>query len=103
MLIIGERIKMLRESKGMSQAALSKMLGITRSSINAWELGINVPSTQYLIELSNIFMVSVDYLLCIEKRQTLDISGLTEEDISIIYRLTTHLRNKNLIDKHESI
>lgn len=87
----------------MSQTVLSKKLGITRSSVNAWEMGINIPSTQYLIELSNIFMVSVDYLLCIEKRQTLDISGLTEDDISIVYRLTTHLRNKNSVSEDNNV
>ena len=63
MLIIGERIKMLRESHNLSQAALAKRLGITRSSVNAWELGLNVPSTQYIIELSEIFKVSTDYLV----------------------------------------
>lgn len=95
MLIIGERIKMLRESNNISQAALAKRLGITRSSVNAWELGINVPSTQYIIELSDIFKVSTDYLLCIPKTQSVDLSGLTEDDISIIYQLVLHLRNKN--------
>ena len=92
---IAERIKMLRESNKMSQASLAKRLGITRSSVNAWELGLNVPSTQYIIELSNIFNVSTDYLLCIPKSQSVDLSGLTEEDISLIYQLTLHLRKKN--------
>ena len=84
MLIIGERIKMLRESHNLSQAALAKRLGITRSSVNAWELGLNVPSTQYIIELSEIFKVS-----------TLDLTGLDEEDIAVLYALATHLRRKN--------
>lgn len=77
MLIIGERIKMLRESHNLSQAALAKRLGITRSSVNAWELGLNVPSTQYIIELSEIFKVSTDYLLCVAKTQTLDLQVWT--------------------------
>ena len=81
MLIIGERIKMLRESHNLSQAALAKRLGITRSSVNAWELGLNVPSTQYIIELSEIFKVST--------------TGLDEEDITVLYALATHLRRKN--------
>ena len=89
MLIIGERIKMLRESHNLSQAALAKRLGITRSSVNAWELGLNVPSTQYIIELSEIFKVSTDYLLCVA------ITGLDEEDIAVLYALATHLRRKN--------
>ena len=94
MLIIGERIKMLRESHNLSQAALAKRLGITRSSVNAWELGLNVPSTQYIIELSEIFKVSTDYLLCVAKTQTLDLTGLDEEDIAVLYALATHLRRK---------
>lgn len=95
MLIIGERIKMLRESHNLSQAALAKRLGITRSSVNSWELGLNVPSTQYIIELSEIFKVSTDYLLCVAKTQTLDLTGLDEEDITVLYALATHLRRKN--------
>ena len=91
MLIIGERIKMLRESHNLSQAALAKRLGITRSSVNAWELGLNVPSTQYIIELSEIFKVS----MCVAKTQTLDLTGLDEEDIAVLYALATHLRRKN--------
>ena len=91
MLIIGERIKMLRESHNLSQAALAKRLGITRSSV----LGLNVPSTQYIIELSEIFKVSTDYLLCVAKTQTLDLTGLDEEDIAVLYALATHLRRKN--------
>ena len=70
---------MLRESHNLSQAALAKRLGIT----------------QYIIELSEIFKVSTDYLLCVAKTQTLDLTGLDEEDITVLYALATHLRRKN--------
>ena len=33
----------------MTQADVAKKLGITRSSVNAWEMGISVPSTMYLV------------------------------------------------------
>ena len=36
MLIIAEKIKMLRQNNNMSQSDLAKKLGITRSSVNAW-------------------------------------------------------------------
>ena len=48
--MISDKIKILREQKGLTQAALAKKLGITRSSVNAWEMGISVPSTQYVVE-----------------------------------------------------
>lgn len=93
--MIAERIKFLREQKAYTQTELAKKLGITRSSVNAWEMGISVPSTQYIVELSNIFSVSTDYLLGVEKTSTIDISGLTEKDIEMVYTLAEYLKTKN--------
>ena len=90
--MIADRIKHLREVNGMTQSALAKKLGITRSSVNAWEMGISVPSTQYIIELSRIFCVSTDYLLGVDKSSTIDVSGLSESDVQLLYRMITHLR-----------
>lgn len=93
--MIAERIKFLREQKEYTQTELAKRLGITRSGVNAWEMGISVPSTQYIVELSSIFSVSTDYLLGVEKTSTIDVSGLTETDIEMIYKLTDYLKSKN--------
>lgn len=93
--MIAERIKFLREQKEFTQTELAKKLGITRSSVNAWEMGISVPSTQYIVELSYIFSVSTDYLLGVEKTSSINISGLTSKDIEMIYTLAEYLKNKN--------
>lgn len=93
--MVADRIKVLREQKGFTQTDLSKQLGITRSSVNAWEMGISVPSTQYVVELASIFNVSTDYLLGVDTTSTVSVSGLTEDDIHIVYGLIEHLRNKN--------
>ena len=97
--MIEERLKKLREQNAMTQTELAKKLGITRSSVNAWEMGISVPSTQYIIELSLIYKVSTDYLLGQDKQLTLDISGLEQEDIDIVYQLVQHLRKINTEEK----
>ena len=55
--MIADRIKQLREQLGLTQSELAKRLGITRSSVNAWEQGISVPSTQFIVELSGLFHV----------------------------------------------
>lgn len=94
-VMISYRIRHLREQNNMTQAELAKQLGITRSSVNAWEMGISVPSTQYLVELASIFKVSTDYLLGLESSATVSVDGLTESDIQAIHYLITHLKNKN--------
>ena len=53
--MVADRIKTLREENQMTQAELARRLSITRASVNAWEMGISVPSTQYIVELAGIF------------------------------------------------
>ena len=90
-----ERIKTLRERKGLTQSSLAKKLGVTRSSVNAWEMGLSTPSTQYLIELSKFFNVSTDYLLGLEATSTINTDGLNKEDILAVHMLIEQLRKKN--------
>ena len=92
--MIADRIKDLRETSGYTQTDLAKLLGITRSSVNAWELGISVPSTQYIVELANIFKVSTDFLLGVNATSSLNVSGLTDKDIELLNAIIYHLRSK---------
>ncbi len=96
--MISDKIVFLREQHNMTQASLAKTLGITRSSVNAWEMGISVPSTQYIVELSTLFGISTDYLLDISKTVTMDVSGLNNEDIEILYILKEHLKKNKTTD-----
>ncbi len=92
--MISHRIKELRERNHFSQAELAKILGITRSSVNAWELGISVPSTKYVIELAHLFSVSSDYLLEIEHKEVLDISGLDDDSVKILTYMACYMRKR---------
>ena len=92
--MIADRIKSLRENQNKTQSELAKQLGITRSSVNAWEMGISVPSTQYIVELAHIFNVSTDYLLGVDTTSSISVAGLSEKDIEIIHTLILHLKNR---------
>ena len=92
--MIAERIKNLRETAQLTQSELAKKLSITRSSVNAWEMGISVPSTAYLIELAQLFNVSTDYLLGLNTNTTIDVESLSEDEIAIVYHLVHYFKSK---------
>lgn len=60
---LGEKLFTLRKEKGLSQEALAQQLGTTRQAVSKWENDQGYPETEKLMQLSNIFGVSVDYLL----------------------------------------
>lgn len=93
--MVADRIKTLREENQMTQAELARRLSITRASVNAWEMGISVPSTQYIVELADIFHISTDYLLDVDRSASISIAGLTEADVRIVYALVEHLRRSH--------
>ena len=62
-VMICDTIRQLRENAGFSQAVLAKKLNVTRSAVNAWEMGLSVPTTQYVVDMAKLFRVSTDYLL----------------------------------------
>lgn len=93
--MIADKIKQLRLSNNMTQTELAKKLNITRSSVNAWEMGISIPSTTCLVELSTLFHVSTDYLLGLNTSSTLDISNLSERETKIVYDLVQYFRESS--------
>ena len=93
MVDFGNRLRALRIAKGWTQSQLSSRLGLTKSVISAYETSLRYPSYDILIRITAIFGVSSDYLLGIEQTQTLDISGLSEENAQRVRQLVDALRN----------
>lgn len=93
--MIADKIKILRESKDLTQSDIAKKMGITRSSVNAWEMGISIPSTQYIVELALLFNVSTDYILDIPKTATINVNGLSDKEVSAVAKIIECLRGGN--------
>lgn len=85
--MICDRIKQLREQAGYSQAQLAKRLDVTRSGVNAWEMGLSMPTTQYVVTLAKLFHVSADYLLGLTASSSIVLDGYTQEEIELLYKL----------------
>ena len=92
--MVCDTIKSLRETAGLSQSALAKRLGVTRSSVNAWEMGLSIPTAQYIVELSQLFHVSTDYLLGLNNTQAIYIDRLSQEEKQILYSLIHYVQDK---------
>ena len=60
---LGNRLKILREGTGLSQAKFAEVIGSTQSSINRYENGQATPSVELLRRYADYFDVSLDYLL----------------------------------------
>ena len=94
MVDFGNRLKTLRLRENMTQAELAKKLDITKSVISAYETGLRLPSYDVLIHIAKIYKVSTDYLLGIENKQEIDLSGLSKEEIEALLNLIKAMKRK---------
>ena len=93
--LLSEKIRRIREQLGWTQSELARKLGLTRSSINSWEMGLSVPSTQYIVELAKIFSVSTDYLLGMPSGTKINVDQLNEKEVAVLIDLVNcFLNNK---------
>ena len=90
-----ERIKELRRSMDLSQTELANIMSVTRSSVNAWEMGISVPTAAKLVELALFFHVSMDYMLGLEQAEVVSLAGFTEEQKRILYSLMLYFEKED--------
>lgn len=58
-----EKLQQLRKEKGYSQEQLAEVLQVSRQAVSKWETGVTYPETDKLIQISNLFEVSVDILI----------------------------------------
>lgn len=85
--VLYDMIKTLREDAGYSQSQLAKKLDVTRSSVNAWEMGLSTPTTHYVVALAKLFHVSTDYLLGIDSKRNIVLNDYSKSEIELIYNL----------------
>ncbi|MBQ7373704.1 MAG: helix-turn-helix transcriptional regulator [Clostridia bacterium] len=57
---IGEKIKELRISAGLTQMQLAKSIGVSQKAIDYWERNVNEPKSSYVIALVKTFDLSFD-------------------------------------------
>ena len=94
MVDFGITLKTLRTQNNNTQVQLAQKLGLTKSVISAYETGLRLPSYDVLINIAKIFKVSTDYLLGMDNRQEIDLSGLTPEEITALKNLIKAMKHR---------
>lgn len=93
MVDFGKTVRTLRLKNNLTQTQLAQKLGVTKSVISAYENGIRMPSYDILISISKIFRVTTDYLLGLEQKEEIDLSGLSDEEICALRNLIKAMKH----------
>ena len=88
-----ERIKELRLSLGMNQIQFGRKLFVSKQCISNWENSYIMPSIEMLAKIAETFSVSTDYLLGISDKMTLDVTGLSSEQVLHLQSVVNDLKS----------
>ncbi len=89
----GQRLKKLREEKGLSQTEIAKILGVDRTTYVKWETGVSSPLRK-LNKLVEFFNVSSDYLLGTDIVESVPKTSLTNKDNKEITEMLEEMKEK---------
>lgn len=80
-MILADKIMNERKKNGWSQEELADQLGVSRQSVSKWEGAQSVPDLQKIIQMSQIFGVSTDYLLK-DEMEKMDVPEVLVEEVT---------------------
>ena len=86
---IGNFLAELRKEQGLTQEALGEKLGVTNKTVSRWENGNYLPPVEMLQELSRLYNVSINELLCGERIPEENYAEKAEETITSILASNT--------------
>ena len=69
---VGEKIINCRKKQNLTQEDIAEKLFVSRQLVSKWENGTGVPSIDVLIELSKLFKISFEELLCLDNEIDID-------------------------------
>ena len=95
MVAFGSRLRALRLQHNFTQEDLAQKIGVSKSIISAYENDFRRPSFETLVKLARVFQVTTDYLLGVEQKAALDLSGLTPAQKAAVTHLVDTIRQRD--------
>jgi transcriptional regulator with XRE-family HTH domain len=85
--MFGEIIKKIRTSRHLNQVQMANELNVSKQTVSNWENNNILPSIEMLVKISRFFSVSTDYLLELDDRNYIEITGLTDTQLAHIQQI----------------
>ncbi len=85
--MFGDILKNLRTSHNLNQVQLAKELNVSKQTISNWENNNILPSIEMLVKISQFFSVSTDFLLELDERNYIEITGLSDNQLAHIQQI----------------
>ena len=95
MLPLNENIKKLRIARGLNQVEFARVMGVSKQCVSNWENDNVMPSIEMLIKIADFFNVTTDYILGRDGKTYIDVSGLSDEQISHISLIVSDMSKLN--------
>ena len=89
---IGEFISSQRKMKNLTQAALAEKLGITDRAVSKWERGKGLPDVSLMLDLCEIFGITVNELLSGEE---ISMENSNQKNEQLLLDMAKELDQKN--------
>jgi len=89
--MFGDTIKSLRLSHNLSQVQLASELSVSKQTVSNWENNNILPSIEMLVKISHFFSVSTDFLLELNDRRYIEITGLSDKQLAHVQQIISDI------------
>ena len=90
--MFGDMIKNLRQSRSLNQVQLADSLNVSKQTVSNWENNNILPSIEMLVKISQFFSVSTDYLLELDGRSYIEVTGLTDVQLAHVRQIIDDIK-----------
>ena len=85
--MFGDIIRKLRTAHSLNQVQLAGKLGVSKQTVSNWENNNILPSIDMLVKTAEFFSVSTDYLLELDDRRYIEVTGLTDAQLAHVQQI----------------
>ena len=91
----GDNLRKLRKSRNLTQQELGAQIGLSKAVVSKYENSLGYPTFDVLINIASFFGVTTDFLLGVSNGKTVDVSALTDSQVTVIQHTISEFMKAN--------